>query len=62
MVANTVYLCTVIVQQDDSARVCLCNRSTPKMWLQWPWTAKWPLSCAILPNLVVFGGYCVRVV
>jgi len=30
--------------------------------LQWPWTAKWPIFCAILPNLVVCWAHCVRVV
>ena len=29
MVANTVYLYTVVVQLDGSARICHCNRSTP---------------------------------
>jgi len=31
-------------------------------WLQWPWTAKWPLFCVILLNLVVSGAHCVKVV
>jgi len=30
MVANTVYLYTVVVQLDGSARICLCKRSTPE--------------------------------
>ena len=30
--------------------------------LQWPWMAKWPLFCIILPNLVVSGAHCVKVV
>jgi len=28
---------------------------------EWPWTAKWPLFCVILPNLVVYGARCVKV-
>jgi len=31
-------------------------------WPQWPWTAKWPLFCVILLNLVVSGAHCVKVV
>jgi len=30
--------------------------------LEWPWTAKWPLFCVILPYLVVFGAHCVNVI
>jgi len=30
--------------------------------LEWPWTAKWPLLCVILLNLVVSGPHCIKVV
>ena len=29
--------------------------------LEWPWTAKWPLFCVILPNFAVYGARCVKV-
>jgi len=30
--------------------------------LEWPWKAKWPLVCVILPNLVVSKAHCIKVV
>ena len=29
---------------------------------RWPWMAKWPIFCVILPNLVVSGAHCVKLV